>query len=133
MIKSPENEIKVIDYDFAQKVIKGEMSKFFGGTRGYLSPEQISKTDYSLEKNQVWQLGVVLYQLYYLNDNGYGYSSAGYLNIDDRLPTRLDMNLNRQRKPSRKVVRWLQMALMKDADKRPNLDEILVYFEGGNR
>jgi serine/threonine protein kinase len=127
MIKQPENEIKVIDYDFAQKVITGQMSVFYGGTRAYLSPEQYAKTAYSLEKNQVWQLGAVLYKLYYLID--LSSHPHGYIDITTIAHWKMDEKLNTQRKHSAPIVKFLQMALSKDPTKRPTLAEVSNYFK----
>jgi serine/threonine protein kinase len=126
MIKSPEYEIKVIDYDFAQKVIQGQMSTFSGGTRGYRSPEQYQQIAYSLEKNQVWQLGAVLYKLYYLID--VSLPIKGYIDISSIPYWRMDEKLNPQRKHSPVIVKFLEKALSKDPADRPTLAEVSLYF-----
>jgi serine/threonine protein kinase len=60
-------KVKVIDFDLAQKVIPGQKSDVFAGSSSYLSPQIVLKEPYSLEKNQVWQLGCLLYILYFSN------------------------------------------------------------------
>jgi serine/threonine protein kinase len=58
-------KVKVIDFDLAQQVISDKMSKVYAGTRLYLSPQILQRDPYSLEKNQVWQLGCLLFALYF--------------------------------------------------------------------
>jgi serine/threonine protein kinase len=129
MIKSPGNEIKVIDFDFAQ-MVDSKLSKFFAGTVGYFSPELIKKTPYSLEKNQVWQLGVVLYNLYYVHDwVSNNHVNNGYIDITQPRNRKMDIQLNSQRNHSPEIVKFLHMALSLDPAKRPKLAEVSLYFK----
>jgi serine/threonine protein kinase len=131
MIKSPGNEIKLIDYDIAQNVDTNK-SKFFVGTHGYLSPEQVKKKPYALEKNQVWQLGVVLYNIYYVQDRTRNYhflNFKGYIDNTRQRDRAIDDQLNSQRNYSPEIVKFLDMALSLDPRKRPTLAEVSLYFK----
>jgi serine/threonine protein kinase len=122
MINKNDLLIKVIDFDFAQKIIPGINSKFWGGTRGYLSPEVINFIPYSLEKNQVWQLGCVLYRLYFLsaafNDNG------ETLQLDIKAKMVKDSSRNPNRGFKLPVMIFLEKMLSKDESIRPTLREV---------
>jgi serine/threonine protein kinase len=80
MINENNLLIKLIDFDIAQHVISGELSTFYGGTLRFMSPQvrEVSQLrQYSLEKNQVWQLGCILYKLYFLTNRfKYHYEKA---------------------------------------------------------
>jgi serine/threonine protein kinase len=128
MIDSIRRKVKVIDFDFAQNVIPGKTSTFYAGTPGYFSPEICKLRPYSLEKNQVWQLGVVLYELYFL--------ASPFSNRDKNVKT-LTLDIEAQmvvdaavygwRKHSRPLMKFLVRMLSKDEKLRPSLAEVSAF------
>ena len=54
-------QVKIIDLGFAQ--ISNEPLKVFCGTPSYMSPEIVSKKEYSGQAADIWAIGVVLYVL----------------------------------------------------------------------
>jgi serine/threonine protein kinase len=119
----------VIDFDLAQFVVQKKMSTFRGGTPGYYSPEMLKNVPYSLEKNQVWQLGCVLYKLYFsvmpfVNDKE-------SLNFDIIVKMDKDLAKSRRQFPdrgdSKPVMDFLTKMLSKDEKVRPTLDDVSKF------
>lgn len=54
-------QIKLIDFGFA--CISREKLRVFCGTPSFMSPEIVSKKDYSGDKADVWASGIILYAL----------------------------------------------------------------------
>jgi serine/threonine protein kinase len=71
MINPYTLQVKVLDFSLAQKVVDGEFSTAYVGTPSFYSPQIARKIPYSLEKNQIWQLGTFLYTLYFGLDGMY--------------------------------------------------------------
>lgn len=63
-------EIKIIDFDLAEEITPLNRGNCTHprGTVEYLSPELARREfPYSMEKNEVWQLGVLLFELFFQN------------------------------------------------------------------
>jgi serine/threonine protein kinase len=129
MINKNDLKIKVIDFDFSQFfVIQGKRSEIRAGTPGYFSPEIVKGIPYNLEKNQVWQLGCVLYKLYFLNvpfSNNDQNKETLTLNIKDKMDRDIISNPNRGFKPH--VMAFLEKMLEKDEVNRPTLKEVSEF------
>jgi serine/threonine protein kinase len=122
LINTKNFKIKLIDYDLSQNVIFGEKSKFYGGTKLFYSPEIIRKLRYSLEKNSVWQLGCLLYLLYF---HRYPFHNMGQIlyNTIEKDLEQYDLS----KYPPKGIELLIQM-LSKGAMDRPSLHEI-EYFD----
>ncbi|KDO28031.1 CAMK/CAMK1 protein kinase [Saprolegnia parasitica CBS 223.65] len=59
--KSPNAEVKIIDFGLA-KLLHDNQTRSFLGTRGYLAPEMLRRQSYS-KSVDVWALGVIVYVL----------------------------------------------------------------------
>ncbi|CAK4710677.1 hypothetical protein LEN26_019725 [Aphanomyces euteiches] len=59
--KSPNAEVKIIDFGLA-KLLHDSQTRSFLGTRGYLAPEMLRRQSYS-KSIDVWALGVIVYVL----------------------------------------------------------------------
>lgn len=56
---------KLGDFGFAKAVVNGEKSayaKTYIGTPFYMSPEQLSESEYN-EKSDIWSLGCIVYEM----------------------------------------------------------------------
>jgi serine/threonine protein kinase len=118
LINTNSFKIKLIDYDISQIVISGEDSTFYGGTKLFFSPEIVLKIPYSLEKNTVWQLGCLLYVLYFHRYPFYHNSDIVYKNIERDL---LQYDLN---KYPYKGIQFMGEMLSKQPNDRPYLHEL---------
>ena len=54
-------QIKIIDFEFATQKIHSNNSV---GTLGYMSPQILQREEYNTFKNDIWNLGVLLFSLY---------------------------------------------------------------------
>lgn len=120
-------EIKIIDFDLAQKITKQNRgySRQLAGSSFYMSPEILRNSKYSMEKNDVWQLGVVLYILQF---SGFPFNTGREilnLNILSKINL-INSELNRVQ--SDEIIHLLSRMLSKDPNLRPTLDEILDEF-----
>ena len=125
MVNTKSGDVRIFDFDLAQRVRGSGLSDFWGGTLNYFSPEICLKQQgYSLEKNAVWQLAVVWYAVSF-----------------ERLPFgQNDMNAIVNSDAHRAIVRGsilarssmsvfdlilMEQMLAKDPAKRPTLDEVV--------
>jgi serine/threonine protein kinase len=133
LINSRHFNVKIIDFDYAQDVKLGELSTFYGGTAGYLSPEIVKAVPYSLEKNQVWQLGCVLYELYFLVSAFSGDSSKPEnfqtinSNVEMQMQMQMDLAPTAWLPHSLPVMEFLAKMLSKDEKMRPTLAEVAAF------
>ena len=56
-----DKNIKLIDFGFSTVCQPGKKLKVFCGTPSYMSPEIVSKKEYSGPAADIWALGVVMY------------------------------------------------------------------------
>jgi serine/threonine protein kinase len=124
MIKKTDMTIKVIDYDFAQKVADGKLSDFYFGTPVYHSPEIINKIMYSLEQNQVWQLGCVLFKLFFSITPFQTKDEILTLDITKRIED-LSKHINNYIAPA--LLQFLAKMLSKKFEDRPTLEDIMKF------
>jgi serine/threonine protein kinase len=99
-------------------VIPGGKSTFYAGTKLFFSPEIVQRIPYDLEKNTVWQLGCLLYVLYF-NQNPF-YDT--YQILSDMIETHL-LRYELRNYPQRSIELIAQM-LAKFPKDRPYLHEI---------
>lgn len=121
MINRRTLDIKIIDFGLSQEVNQrnGGMSKQIIGSFFYLSPEIIEQRKYSIEKAEVWQLGVVLYALFF--------SDFPFLDRDDILFKDEKRLITRN---SAKYFRFdsadlLASMLSKNPSDRPTFDDVI--------
>jgi serine/threonine protein kinase len=123
MINEHRMSIKIIDFDIAQPITPDLLSMFYGGTPGYGSPEILTHKPYSLEKNQVWQLGIILYRLYFLDIPFNGDEQT--LDIGIKMKQNMAMNPKRGFTPD--IMEFLTKMLAKDPANRPTIDEVAKF------
>lgn len=56
-----QNNIKIIDFGFSIIIGEDKKLKIFCGTPSYMSPEIVSKVEYTGQKSDIWALGILLY------------------------------------------------------------------------
>jgi serine/threonine protein kinase len=112
MINPYTMEIKVIDFSLAQKVIEGELSTAYIGTPSFSSPQIQKRIPYSLEKNQIWQLGTLLYTFHF-GIHGI-YTKEHFWSIRSTRITRSDVKL-------------LHCLLAEEEKDRPTFGQLLTY------
>lgn len=129
MVHKKTLEVKIIDFDLSQKVYKvyrGGQSKAWVGTFIYLPPEILNKKEYSLEKAQVWELGVVLFNLLF--------SNLPFQNVDEILTLNITPKIGyhsviKSRFQHATEIDFLASMLSKDPNLRPTLDQVETFFD----
>jgi serine/threonine protein kinase len=124
MINKSSLEIKLIDFGSALPLSKTTTSTAdFFGTPDYFSPEIVEDRPFMLEKQEVWTLGVLLFQLLY--------KDLPFANGDEIRTTNIAEYLRRHNVANLDTsdANELLVALLKkDPAQRPNLAEV-GYFK----
>lgn len=120
-------DVKIINLELAQRIDENEgMSSKKVGNNFYLPPEIVKRENYSLEKAEVWELGVVLFNLLF----------------EGELPFRNNREILRKNVLRRiesgsirysrfwngKDQNFLALMMSKLPDSRPSFGEILRHF-----
>jgi serine/threonine protein kinase len=113
-------EVKIIDFDMAKAVIPNYLSRNFSGTLSYFSPQILQGFSYSLEKNQVWQLGCILYILYFKSHPFRNEQDILRLDIVSRILSNLD-------KERVSESNFLMSMLAKEEIDRPTLAQVSAF------
>jgi serine/threonine protein kinase len=133
-IKNNFFKIKIINFDHSQQIVAGKLSTYYYGTPGYISPEILLQTPYSLEKNMVWQLGATLYKLYFsdvpFNDNELPFDNNNNgLQLDIGVGMKEDMEINNTNRLyfSDEIVRFLSKMVEKDPVDRQSIFQVAAF------
>lgn len=120
--------VKIINLDLAQKVDNenGGMSSIKLGNMYYIPPEMIKREKYSLEKAQVWELGVVLYNLLFNGEFPFSNHRETLKNDVSRIID--DSSMRYTRFWNKRDQNFLALMMSKSPSSRPTFDEILGHF-----
>lgn len=115
-------EIKIIDFDLAQKVDNSKGSYNIEASI-YSPPEIINDEKYSVQEVQVWQLGIVLYILLFNEHPFRSFNEILKLDIRSHL---IQNSFLFNRKFD---ISFIASMLSKDPRGRPSMDVIQYYFK----
>jgi serine/threonine protein kinase len=119
LINPQSLEIKIIDFDLAMPYILELPCNRYVGTSLYLSPEIVNVVPYNLDKNLVWQLGCLLYALYFQEKPFKDNFDIRYLDI------KISIALNSQKRQiSKSDSAFLAKMLSKKEKDRPTLFQV---------
>jgi serine/threonine protein kinase len=116
-------DIKIIDFDLALPYFFGVPCNRYVGTPHYFSPEIVNRIPYSLDKNLVWQLGCLLYGLFF--------QEKPFKNFDDiiSLDIKLRIAINSHKREICKTdSEFLVKMLSKKERDRPSLIQVSNRF-----
>ena len=63
VVVNEDEEVKLVDFGFARKIVENEKMDDICGTPNYMSPELCKKGRYNGRAADVWALGIILYYL----------------------------------------------------------------------
>ena len=111
-------KVKLIDFGFATRFIKGQKMTDQLGTLEYMSPELLSNNGYN-EKTDIWSCGVLLYVL---TNGKLPFKKNANVSINDQI-IKSNINFNIIKEPN---IRELCQKLMeRNPNKRPGAQEAL--------
>lgn len=115
-----ENRIKLGDFGIATKLASTfDKAKTIIGSPYYLSPEIIDNKPYNM-KTDIWSLGVILYELCALT-TPFDANNLNYLALKIVRGSYTPLNNN----VSKEIKNLVGLLLSTDANKRPNINDIL--------
>ncbi|RKP06637.1 kinase-like domain-containing protein [Thamnocephalis sphaerospora] len=111
--------VTIIDFDLSQVVGESGIAMYYGGTMGYLAPEDTLKVPTNLYKRETWMMGATLYAAL---TNRPPYTSMGLLKTARNLGR--NMFLPVRSSENRQLVELMKKMMICNPAQRPRLSEL---------
>ncbi|OHS94272.1 Serine/threonine-protein kinase ark1 [Tritrichomonas foetus] len=124
IILMKDGKVKLIDFDFCEKLNNSSKSTVRRGTVKYTAPEILCMKPHTT-KADIWSLGVTIFcaitdHFPFDGDNEYMYTMSVLSNPPDIL-------LLKEKKVSEDFISLIKIMLEKDPEKRPSIEECLDF------